>query len=190
MIAGDNLDIYVKTSHLSKEKRHRDIHMFTSNIISSRVATVDMSNSAPKIDTNQLNCESFIMDELEKGKFLEAYSVLLARNLCKIPTFEQYRKLVPDHLLHEFSQKMSSKSVVYPMQIMMKNESKHEDCLAIMDSYEEQLIKLYSGAFGKFSYFCFDLLHLESAPPPPNKYIQSHTHTHFPRTFSTKTLAT
>ena len=92
------------------------------------------------------------MTEIEKAKFLEAYSVLLARILCKVPAFEQYRKLVPDHLPHEFSKKMSRKSTVYPLQIMMKNECKHEDCLAIMDTYEQELISLYTQSFGKLCY--------------------------------------
>lgn len=108
-----------------------------------------MSNDAPKIDITQLNAEKLFMTEFEKAKFLEAYGVLLARILCKVPGFQQYRKLVPNHISHEFSQKMSTKSVVYPLPIMFKNETKHEDCMAIMDNYEEQLISLYSQAFGK-----------------------------------------
>ena len=114
-----------------------------------------MSNVSPKVDTAELNCEKVMMPEQspEKAKLLHAYSVLLARILCKIPAFQQFKKLVPSHLPHEFSEKMSQKSAVYPLPIMFKNESKHEDCMAIMDSYEEQLINLYGRAFGMLDFY-------------------------------------
>ena len=72
----------------------------------------------------------------------------LLESCVSLPAFSPYSALS-----HEFSQKMSSKSYVFPLPIMMKNESKHEDCMAIMDSYEEQLISLYGQAFGTVPLF-------------------------------------
>ncbi|KAL5013819.1 hypothetical protein ScPMuIL_008089 [Solemya velum] len=43
---------------------------------------------------------------------------------------------------------MSERSIVLPLPIQFKNEAKHEDCLSIMDSYEDQLTKIYIAAFG------------------------------------------
>jgi hypothetical protein len=37
----------------------------------------------------------------------------------------------------------------FPLPIQFKNEAKHEDCLSIMDKYEEQLVNLFKDAFGK-----------------------------------------
>lgn len=90
-LTGDNLDIYVKTLHLSKDRRHKDLHVFTSNVIFSRVATVDMSNVAPNVDTADLNCDKVLMAEQsqEKAKFMHAYSVLLKRILCKLSAFKR-----------------------------------------------------------------------------------------------------
>lgn len=45
---------------------------------------------------------------------------------------------------------MSRRSHVYPLPIMFRNESKHEDCMVVMDSYEEQLITLHNLALGKW----------------------------------------
>jgi hypothetical protein len=42
---------------------------------------------------------------------------------------------------------MSPVSKVYPLPIIFKNEAKHEDCLAIMDEYESQLVDIYTKAF-------------------------------------------
>jgi len=45
---GDNLDIYVKTSNLGIDRRNKDLHLFTSNVLFSRVATIDMNNDPPQ----------------------------------------------------------------------------------------------------------------------------------------------
>jgi hypothetical protein len=122
-------------------------------MIFSRIATMDMSNIAPSTDVQQLNSEHLLMTDMEKEKFLEANSLLLGRILCQIPGFEHLKRHIPSHIPHEFSQRMSTKSEVFPLPIMFHNESKHEDCLAIMDSYEDQLINLFKTAFGKFSFY-------------------------------------
>ena len=73
-----------------------------------------------------------------KKRLCSAYSVLLARIMCSMPAFHQYGKIFPKHIPHEFSNKMSEATTVLPPEIMFKNEVKHEDCLSIMDSYEDQ----------------------------------------------------
>jgi hypothetical protein len=151
-IVGDNVDVYVKTSSLNRERRNKDLHLFASNIIFSRIATIDMSNTAPCTDVQQLTSEHLLMTDLEKDKFLGAYSVLLGRILCNIPAFHTLKKHIPSHIPHEYSQKMATKSQVFPLPIMFYNEAKHEDCMKIMDSYEDQLTSLYTNAFGKYFY--------------------------------------
>lgn len=147
--------MYVRTSSLNRERRNKDLHLFASNIIFSRIATIDMPNTPPGTNVEQLKSEHLLMTGMEKAKFLSACSVLLARILCKIPAFENLKRQIPVHIPHEFSQKMSTRSEVFPLPIMFFNESKHEDCMGIMDSYENQLTRLFENAFGKS---CFHYL--------------------------------
>lgn len=150
-LVGDNLDIYVKTSKLTSEKRNQDLHLFTSNVIFSRIATTDMSNTKPNVEANKLTADDVLLTSgsLKQERLAYAYSVLLARILCKLPAFQSYKKLIPEHLPHEYSKKMEAKSLVYPLPIKFRNEAKHEDCLCIRDTYEDQLIKMFTEAFGK-----------------------------------------
>ncbi|KAH3882690.1 hypothetical protein DPMN_006634 [Dreissena polymorpha] len=75
--SGDNLDVYVKTNHVGKEKkRHKDIPLFASNIIFSRVSSVDMSNVVPQVDASKLNSDSVLMKETDKAKLLGVYLML------------------------------------------------------------------------------------------------------------------
>lgn len=109
-----------------------------------------MNNNPPKTDLRQISSESMLLsnNELQKQKMEHAYSVLIGRILCKFSGFERFEKAIPEHIPHEFMAKMSSKSTVLPLPIQFKNEAKHEDCLGIMDCYEDQLTKIYTGAFG------------------------------------------
>ncbi|XP_063410391.1 uncharacterized protein LOC134693486 [Mytilus trossulus] len=43
---------------------------------------------------------------------------------------------------------MSKKQQVFTLKIMFKDESKNEDCLNIMSDYEDQIIELYTKAYG------------------------------------------
>ena len=148
---GDNLDIYVKTSNLRIENRNKDLHLFTSNVLFSRVATVDLCNDPPKTDLCKIKAEEILLrnNEFQKQKLMHAYCILLGRILCKLPAFQTFRNIIPNHIPHEFMARMSERSIVLHLPIQFKNEAKHEDCLSLMDSYEDQLTQMYRGAFGK-----------------------------------------
>lgn len=109
-----------------------------------------MCNEPPKVDIATLSADSVLLasDSVKRERLKYSYCVLLGRILCKIPAFQHLKKLLPDHLPHEYTRKMSAPSKVFPLPIMFKNEAKHEDCLAIMDGYESQLVDLYTEAFG------------------------------------------
>ena len=110
-----------------------------------------MNNDPPKIDLFKISSENVLLNynDWQKQKLMYAYSVLLGRIFCKIRAFEHFKRTVPEHIPHEFMTKMSERSIVLPLPIQFKNESKHEDCLAIIDCYEDQLSKIHRGAFGK-----------------------------------------
>ena len=48
---------------------------------------------------------------------------------------------------------MSKPSKVFPLPIMLKNEAKYEECIDILDGYEDQLINLFTKAHGKYLLF-------------------------------------
>lgn len=60
-ITGDNLDQYVKASQLTAQNRNKDLHLFTSNIIFPRVASVDICNDPPKVDIGNLSAENVLL---------------------------------------------------------------------------------------------------------------------------------
>lgn len=54
------------------------------------------------------------------------------------------------YIFSRYSDYMSKKQDMFSLPIFFKNESKNEDCLEIMDKYEEQLEDVFTEAFGNF----------------------------------------
>ena len=154
-ITGDNLDLYVRTNHVSSENRNKDLHMFTSNIILPRIATIDMDNSPPQIDPREIRPEDCLLNDSESACMIGGYALVLGRLLAeKFSSFSWMKQLLPQHLDHQYSLQMSQPSVVHPLPLLNKNETKYEECTAILDSYEETLISLYKDAFGVYFGYC------------------------------------
>jgi hypothetical protein len=85
---------------------------------------------------------------------LSYYSILIGRLAATegIPELHWIEALLPVHLPHMYNEYMDIQTKCHPLPIMHKNEVKHEDCLDILDGYEELLIDIHTEAFGMYIY--------------------------------------
>ena len=68
---------------------------------------------------------------------------LVSRILCEnMKQFRYVSKLVPKHIYHEYSDEMCQKSEVVVVDLLHKNEAKHDDMLEIM-----RTIQKYKGQY-------------------------------------------
>jgi hypothetical protein len=149
-ITGDNLDMYIKTGHQSTEKQHKDLHLFASNIMFTRIATPDLSIQQPVFNHESVSADEFIPHAAYKDTLLNSYCVLVGRIISVLPAFQWMKSVLPKHIHHPYLEEMSKPSEVHPLRIMMKNEAKLEDCVDIMDMYEDTLHDLFQKAFGEY----------------------------------------
>ena len=160
-VTGDNLDIYVRTGQQLATSGHKDLHFFASNIIFPRCASLEISNSRPKViqsDLKQISPEKLLPMGTYKLKLVNSYKVLIGRILAEY--FQELKwmgEVLPTHMPHTYQEQMAQKSLIHPLPIQFRNEVKHEDCVAIMDTYQHQLSQLYTEAFGDISFFNFNL---------------------------------
>lgn len=133
---------------------HKDLHLFTSNVIFSRVSTPDLSTTVPQVDPTSITSRGMLISgsTTDTNCLQDAYRVIVGRMLTKLPQFNYLQKFLPVHIPHLYSVKMARKSIVIPLGIQHKNETKHEDCIAIMDTYMDKLTELFLAAFGEFSF--------------------------------------
>jgi hypothetical protein len=149
-ITGDNLDFYVRTGHTSSENQNKDLHMFTSNILFSRVATMDMNNSPIQYDVSKITPQQCLLNMEENKKLKRTYAVILGRLIAEqCQSMNWMKKYLPDHIAHRFSNEMSVKSTVHSLPLLNKNENNYEECIDILDSQSKLMEKYFTQAHGE-----------------------------------------
>ncbi|VDI79977.1 Hypothetical predicted protein, partial [Mytilus galloprovincialis] len=127
--------------------------MFSRNNKNSAIQRV-LTLLAVKGDANDevrlqdIDAEMFVLNQCETVKMIDVKKVLIGRLLCDSEEFEWLNRKLPQHIPHRYSDRMSKKQQVFTLKIMFKDESKNEDCLNIMSDYEDQIIELYTKAYG------------------------------------------
>ncbi|KAH3889248.1 hypothetical protein DPMN_013300 [Dreissena polymorpha] len=149
---GDNLDIYVKTNDIRMKNKNRDYHFFASDWTPYRITDEDfVTNEWLKTYVESQRCEEkAITPEMlnpDLITFQSSVKTLVSRELLKIfPEFKWMKLVVPDHIPHHLEEIMSRQTKSFTLPILLKNEAKYEDCVCIMDSYNQQMSDWYRKA--------------------------------------------
>jgi hypothetical protein len=70
--------------------------------------------------------------------------IIVCRILTKyIDSLSIFSKVIPPHILHEYSKEMGKKSEVIVLDVLMKNEAKHSDMIDIMKCMQGYLGENY-----------------------------------------------
>lgn len=110
-IIGDNVDMYVKTKHMSSDKQNKSIHWFAMNAIQERVSLKCTSTEQIKSILDVENSE-FLPSAEDNSKLLQDFIPLASRVLVnKVPDLQCLKGAVMKHIPHQYSQLMKKKSV-------------------------------------------------------------------------------
>ena len=112
-LVGDNVDKTIKSRHMRVDKQGKSLHYFHCFATEDRF-DLTMPEDVPPIPTNPQLFEDLLPSDSDKSKLKELFSVHVARILCKhMPFFaEDFGQVIPEHLDHPMSSKMSQKSKV------------------------------------------------------------------------------
>lgn len=93
------------------------LNWFASIVVFERIDFSHLDNVRPLGDIQNFSNENYLLTSEEiKRIFLEFF---------KQPQFAAVKKLVPQHILHRYTNEMSSKSEVFPLPIQFKDEKKN-----------------------------------------------------------------
>lgn len=111
------------------------LNWFASIVVFERIDFSHLDNVRPLGDIQNFSNENYLLisEEIKKRIFLEFF---------KQPQFAAVKKLVPQHILHRYTNEMSSKSEVFPLPIQFKDEKKICRCgrhLPHLKQYLKQL---------------------------------------------------
>ncbi|KAL4220323.1 hypothetical protein ACF0H5_020730 [Mactra antiquata] len=139
---GDNLDIRVQTNDIRMSTKDRDYHFFASNFVMDRINLDNLSKVDPKAKDLNLTVHNFIPSNVEYQQYTDSLKFLLARELIQCPGFSWMQSIIPDHIPHNHED-MKKKSEVFVLPVSLNNEASYQDCIHIMEEYEQYINKWY-----------------------------------------------
>ena len=125
IIGDNNIDLYVKTKHISSEKQNKSIHWFAMNAVQDRVTGNALDNLRPIKSIMKMENKEFLPSFHDNQDLLHDFIPLFARVLVdKIPAMQTFKSVVVKHIPHKYSNEMKKKTTqVLSMQlsILMRN---------------------------------------------------------------------
>ncbi|KAJ8299423.1 hypothetical protein KUTeg_023483 [Tegillarca granosa] len=76
-ITGDNLDVFIRTGNQAIDIRNKDLHLFASNAISTRIARPDMDTTQQPIANEAISGADMFLKNTEFGRLESSYVILV-----------------------------------------------------------------------------------------------------------------
>ena len=112
-IIGDNVDLHQCTPYQTMERRDKDYHWFQLYAVRDCVIEKDLPNDAPIADVTTLPLQTFLPLVGECSQLNEEFRILNARVIVeKMDYFHALQPVVPQHIVHKYSDVMKLKSKV------------------------------------------------------------------------------
>ena len=94
-----------------------------------------MQTLRPAIVPEDIPPEQFLLNDQDRLLLFQSYKVLLGRLMARnIPAFAWLDSVLPKLIPHEHTAVMSQKSSILPLELILKNKAKYEDCVSILDA--------------------------------------------------------
>ncbi|XP_050396775.1 uncharacterized protein LOC126815254 [Patella vulgata] len=124
--------------------REKDFHSFATDWTPYRVYASSLPNDKPLCNIDEINIHSVVLNENEKAKFKQDLKILIAQEMVDVfHCFKWMNLVLPKNIPHEYEEEMSTKSHSHIMPVILKNEQKYDDCIDILQSYQEQTQRWY-----------------------------------------------
>ena len=143
---GDNVDKQRKVRDLRSDNRGQLIHMFSLVVGRSRTPAPELLHSGGDLSALDRLSSSFVLpSKMDVNAVRDNLVSIVSRIITSYITgLAPLAKFVPKHILHQYSREMSMKSEVFTLDILMKNEAKHDDMIDIMRTLQDYLGKDYN----------------------------------------------
>ena len=144
----DNIDWTVKVHEMRLDNQNKDVHAVATSLVFDRVPRIESMDSTPKTPLPDTDVNSLVaITNQETDKTRARYKVFVARLICEFfKEFDFFKDLVPMHSSCGYQEEMRKKTVVIPFPVVMKDEKKYSDLVAVLDTLETWSHDLFSEA--------------------------------------------
>ena len=142
---GDNVDKQRRVRDYRSEHQGELLHMYSLLVARSRTPAPELIHSGQLSKVMEIPNEAFLPSSSDIHAVKSNIVILISRIIVQyFPALGFLSKTVPKHIHHKYSQKMSEKSEVVVMDVLMKNETIRKDMLEIMGHMQDYLGENYS----------------------------------------------
>ena len=133
-IYGDNLDYNKGVFHRTLDKQNQSLHWFLLVGAPLRVKpTEDLSKERPRRSILHVENHEFLPSLSDNAHLMKDFEFHLVETLVKyIPFLKPFSSCVPKFIPHKFVEEMSQKHEFQIIDLLKKNESKHDDMIDIL----------------------------------------------------------
>lgn len=130
---GDNVDKQRHVRDYRSDHQGEMLHMYSILVGRSRTPAPQLPHMGHLLELKDIPPDFFLPQRRDVLAMKSNLVILVSRILIQyIPALAFLTGVVPKHILHRYSKKMSEKSEVVVLDILMKNEIEHSDMLDIM----------------------------------------------------------
>ena len=145
----DNLNCKTTVKNMRVDHRNKQHNWFASIIVFERIDFRHLDNVKPLGDIRNFANENYLLSQEEVKKLISDFKVLVGRVFLEFfnqPQFAAVKKLVPQHIVHQYTKEMSSKSEAFPLPIQFKDEKKYSDVVDILANLETTFENIFREA--------------------------------------------
>ena len=139
----DNVDTRKRVREIRSDHHDINYHMYSMLVVKARVLPPPICTPFVRPSVVALPASSFFPSLADVRAMKRNLVFLVGRLLCEnMKQFKYIANMLPKHIYHEYSDEMCQKSEVLVVDVLHKNEAKHDDMKIIM-----QTIQKYMGAY-------------------------------------------
>ena len=145
----DNLHCKTTVKNMRVDHMNKQHNWFASIIVFERIDFSYLDNVIPLGDVQNVSNENCLLTPEEVKKLQSDFKVLVGRvflEFFKQAPFAPVKKLVLQHIMHQYTKEMSLKSEVFPLPIQFKDEKKYSDVVDILASHEATFETIFKAA--------------------------------------------
>lgn len=126
-IVFDNIDKTVTPRFMRQDAKTQSLHYVQIFSVKSRIDYSSLSTISKIVSQNEINLYDILPTETDYKLLKQNFSTLVARTLVEYMPFfkEDYKGLIPQHIPHQYSRNMSTKSEVVSVVVVRVSQSKN-----------------------------------------------------------------
>ena len=144
--AGDNVSKRKSVWDIRSDNQAKLHHMYSMIAIKTRVTPLLTMSKVSPVALDSVPVSTFLPSLDDVKALCQNLVILVSCVLCKyLKSFACLSHLVPQHIYHMYTKEMSAMSDTVVLDVQHKNETKHDDMLAIIKSQQSYLEEDFTG---------------------------------------------